>query len=34
LDKQLARLTALEKTELAAFNQEIGKKKLDPVAAK
>jgi len=34
LDKQLARLDALEKTELAAFNQQIARKKLDPVAVK
>jgi len=34
LDKQLSRLDAIEKADLAAFNQQIGKQKLDPVAVK
>jgi hypothetical protein len=34
LDTQLARLDALIKTELAAFNQQVTRKKLDPVVAK
>jgi hypothetical protein len=34
LDAQLARLDALVKTELGAFNQQIAKKKLAPVAAR
>jgi hypothetical protein len=34
LDAQFARLDAIVKRELAAFNQQIGRKNLDPVVAK